>query len=238
MQLKLTCNADKLTLPINYQYVLQSAIYSHIATDEEKKAFVHNKGWKYEDRSYRLFQFSGLEGRYTVANKQITFDGEVTWEIRSIDARLIQVLQESIREDGLQLLKQELQVTKMKLEDDEIEDEDILIEMISPICVYATDANKHTYFFSPDEEGFAEAVVENFIRKYAAYSGNFADEGIEIIPISVSARDKVITKYKGFYMDGWKGRYRLIGKRKYLNFLYQVGIGAKNAQGFGMFRVI
>ncbi len=64
------------------------------------------------------------------------------------------------------------------------------------------------------------------------------DDGIEVEVVDYSPKDKVIAKYKGFYLDGWKGRYKLKGKRKYLNFLYQVGLGAKNAQGFGMFKVI
>ena len=33
------------------------------------------------------------------------------------------------------------------------------------------------------------------------------------------------------------GEYELIGEPKYLDFLYQTGLGSKNAQGFGMFEV-
>ena len=50
-------------------------------------------------------------------------------------------------------------------------------------------------------------------------------------------KDKYLTKYKGFFINGWKGIYQLSGERKYLDFLYQTGLGAKNSQGFGMFDV-
>ena len=51
-------------------------------------------------------------------------------------------------------------------------------------------------------------------------------------------KDKYVTKYKGFYINAWFGMYVLTGKRQYLDFLYQTGIGSKNAQGFGMFEII
>lgn len=78
----------------------------------------------------------------------------------------------------------------------------------------------------------------NFIRKYYAYTGIYVPDGIMMEPISFSEKDKHVTRYKGFYLSGWTGTYRISGERKYLNFLYQAGLGAKNSQGFGMFDVI
>lgn len=49
---------------------------------------------------------------------------------------------------------------------------------------------------------------------------------------------KMVTKYQGHYIIAWYGEYILSGKRKYLDFLYQVGIGAKNSQGFGMIEML
>ena len=61
---------------------------------------------------------------------------------------------------------------------------------------------------------------------------------IKIQPIQISAKDKFVTKYKQSYITGWYGIYKLIGERKYLDFLYQVGLGGKNSQGFGMFELL
>jgi CRISPR-associated endoribonuclease Cas6 len=63
------------------------------------------------------------------------------------------------------------------------------------------------------------------------------ESNIELIPVQVTEKDKYVTRYKDFYMSGWNGDYILRGKRKYLDFLYQVGLGGKNAQGFGMFTI-
>lgn len=239
MQIRLCFRANKLTIPVNYQYILQSVIYNHLRQDKLQKEFVHNNGWKYDERSYRFFQFGGLKGKYTIDKGMITFDGEVYWEIRGIDSRMMHVLHNSITASGLRFIDQEVELISNDIYDEEIESDEILIDMISPICVYSTDVHtKHTHFYSPDEEKFAGQIADNFIRKYYAYTGIMVDDGIEVEVVDYSPKDKVITKYKGFYLDGWKGRYKLKGKRKYLNFLYQVGLGAKNAQGFGMFKVI
>ena len=37
---------------------------------------------------------------------------------------------------------------------------------------------------------------------------------------------------------GYKGVYKLEGERKYLDFLFQVGLGSKCSQGFGMFDIL
>ena len=94
---------------------------------------------------------------------------------------------------------------------------------------------KKTYFYSPEEAAFPEQVNDNFVRKYTACYGIPPDSGIEIETVKVRRRDKYVTKYKEFYLSGWLGEYRLTGERKYLDFLYQTGLGSRNAQGFGMF---
>lgn len=40
------------------------------------------------------------------------------------------------------------------------------------------------------------------------------------------------------YLSAWKGFYALHGARKYLDFLYNIGLGSKNGAGFGMSDII
>ena len=117
-----------------------------------------------------------------------------------------------------------------------VEKDSIHIRMLSPICLYSTNKEtKKTYFYSPEEEAFPEQVNDNFVRKYTACYGIPPNSGIEIETVNVRRRDKYVTRYKEFYLSGWLGEYRLTGERKYLDFLYQTGLGSRNAQGFGMF---
>ena len=49
---------------------------------------------------------------------------------------------------------------------------------------------------------------------------------------------KMVTRYQGILIIAWYGTYRLSGECKYLDFLYQIGLGAKNAKGFGMLEIL
>lgn len=228
----------ELRLPINYQHILQAIIYEGIRQIPEYSRQMHDYGYHKGKRIYKLFQFSLLEGKYQIEQKQIFFNDEVRFEIRSVDSQLMHTLKDYFEEKGITYGCQHYAVSCVQLEDRTIETEDIVVRMKTPVSVHATDRySKKTIFFRPDEARFAEYVNSNFKRKYCAYTGVEPETDIEIRPIAFSERDKMVTKYKEFYISGWYGIYRLQGKRRYLDFLYQTGIGEKNSQGFGMFEV-
>lgn len=104
--------------------------------------------------------------------------------------------------------------------------------------MYSTDEYKHTIFYEPTDLEFYEMINDNFRRKYIAIMGVEPKDDIVLRPSFISDRDCKVTKYKGFYIKGFKGEYILEGDRKYLDFLYQTGLGSKNSQGFGMFNII
>jgi CRISPR-associated endoribonuclease Cas6 len=110
------------------------------------------------------------------------------------------------------------------------------IKMLSPLTVHKTEDAK-TYYYTPLDNDFAEAINQNFIRKYTAFAGEAPTNGIKISPIHVGARDKYVTTFKGTHITGWRGEYKLSGSPEYLNFLYYCGLGARNSNGFGMFEL-
>ena len=239
MQLMIRHAVEKLILPINYHHVLQSIIFQGLRENKEYGDFLHNRGYSNQSRSFKMFTFGPIQGKYRIREKQIIFTGEICWEVRSVDAMLLRLLQESIRQDGIVYGKQHFTDIEAILQEFEIEEEEICIRMLSPICVYATDAESgKTTYFHPAEEEFVRRINENFQRKYVGYTGVEPDSKIQMELLQLCEKDKYVTNYKGFYITAWKGRYTLRGKRKYLNFLYQTGLGSKNAQGFGMFEVL
>ena len=74
------------------------------------------------------------------------------------------------------------------------------------------------------------------IRLYAAHVSGLSMDEIE--EAGDMTAKKLVTKYQGSYIEAWYGNFILSGKRKYLDFLYQTGLGSKNSQGFGMFNII
>lgn len=228
----------RLVLPINYHHILQSIIYRELPAAYGYSRQMHDGGYMSGSRQFKLFTFSLIKGRYEIWDGKIIFRESVSWEVRSPDIYMMQLLAESIRRHGIRYGEQQFADVAVCLSDGTVETEDICIRMRSPICLYSTDPEtKKTCFYAPDEEEFGRRLNENFIRKYRACYGVDAAGGITIEPVRVSHRDKYVTRYKAFYLSGWLGRYRLRGPRKYLDFLYQTGLGSRNSQGFGMFDI-
>lgn len=50
---------EKIKLPFHYQYIIQSMILNWIH-DEEYSKFIHDEGYSYEKRRYKLYSFSKL----------------------------------------------------------------------------------------------------------------------------------------------------------------------------------
>ena len=228
-----------LKLPINYHHILQSIIYASLDTDSAYGKLIHDRENRDENRAYKFFNFSLIKGKYQVSGKNIVFPERVHYEIRSIYPEFIDMLAKNMEKNGIRYGDKIIKDVTLKKEDRTVEEKDITVRMLSPVTVHRTDMeSKKTYFPSPEEELFKELVRDNFHRKYAAYSGSPPDSEIEIIPLKVNSRDKYVTNYKDFYISGWWGIYRLKGERKYLDFLYQTGLGNRNSQGFGMFEVM
>lgn len=228
-----------VSLPINYHHILQAIIFSGLKDDPVYGNFLHDGGYYREKRQFKMFTFSELRGKYENSGNQIIFKNNVSFEVRSPDVHFIRTLNQGLIENGIRYGHQDPVYCRTVLSDYCVESEEIYIKMLTPICVYSTDScTKKTYFYSPDEVFFFDQVAENFLRKYQAYYGVVPDDAIELIPVEVMKRDKCVTNYKGFYISGWRGIYQLRGRRKYLDFLYQTGVGSKNSQGFGMFTVL
>ena len=239
MQLKVRHKIEsELILPVKYQHILQAVIYEALENEAGYADRMHDQGYGYGKRSYKLFQFSQLKGKYQIREKKIIFSEEVSFEVRSVDWKFIMTLKDYWKEKGIHYGRQQFTVVETEVTDETVEQNDLLIRMRTPLTVHATDKlSKKTFFFKPDSERFYNLVKDNFRRKYAAYTGIEPEEDIEVEPVDVREKDKFVTNYKGFYISGWFGTYRLKGQRKYLDFLYQSGLGERNSQGFGIHEV-
>lgn len=231
--------SDTLELPINYHHILQAIIFSGISANKEYSSFLHDEGFIQEKRKFKMFTFSELNGKYEIKNKRIFFRDRIEFEVRSPDARFIRTLQDGFQKDGIAYGNSRIPEVRTCLKDQTVENEEISIQMVTPVCVYSTDPfTKKTFFYGPGDSCFADQVEQNFMRKYQAYYGIKPESQISLQPVKVSYKDQYVTKYKNFYISGWKGIYQLSGERKYLDFLYQTGLGSKNSQGFGMFKLL
>lgn len=230
---------EPLSLPVNYNHILQAVIYRALNIMPDYASFFHDSGFTREQRHYKMFQFSQLMGKYRVENRKITFYSEVSFEIRSPEPLLIRLLAEDMWSRGITFGEKCYTDIRIGLSDYTVETSELLVRMKSPLTVYSTDNESgKTYYFGPDQSAFYELVQDNFYRKYQAYYGVAPDSVIQMEVCGDTMPKKLVTRYKESYVTAWYGTYRLSGRRKYLDFLYQTGLGSKNPQGFGMFEVL
>ncbi len=229
-------NSGIFSIPLNYNYQVQSAIYALLRHDEKFSAALHDIGYG-ELNAYRMFTFGALQGNYAIHNKKLHFDGDFSLEIRSVSDAFCHVLKEAILNQGtIRLFDQVFEIAELKITDYQIEMPEITVLTDSPVIAKAVTETNHTIYYAPEESEFTEQIQANFQSKFKAFYGENCPDKIIISPLG--RHRKVVTRYKQLWLTAYYGKFRLAGSEEVLNFLYNTGLGAKNSQGFGMFQVI
>ncbi len=137
------------------------------------------------------------------------------------------------------LLSNEITVADSTVSETKIEASEIRVRTASPI-VAKRKASKKTVYFSPADPEFSEIINSNFRAKYEACYGNMPGSepngGIEAF--GADSLRKIVTGYKGLWINAFFCDITLRSKPEYLEFIYNTGLGCKNAQGFGMLDII
>jgi len=215
-----------LALPIHYNHLLQAMIYRSL--DEALAEWLHNRGYCYGKRRFKLFTFSRLlsqSRRYDPKKGTITFTGPVRLKVGSVDVELLESLAvHLVRHREVKLNGTLCHFTAVEVEMPVRASGPLAVRTLSPIVVYSTlkDASggKKTYYYNPWEREFQEKILENLGRKWAALHGSGKPPPME-----------------GAYIKGWTGIYELYLPEPYFSLAYDAGLGSKNSQGFGMVEV-
>lgn len=232
---------DFLSLPIAYNHILQSAIYELGKSDNSGYALnIHNEKKDGENQKFRFMCFSLINGKHKVTNGRIIFYDEIQFEVRSICSSWIQAIESNLKQNGIRFGDVIYNDINTEISDVYIHQSELLVQMISPITVHMADRlTGKTVYYSPLDNEFERLININFKNKYRQYYGIESMEDIHISIVDVSPKDRLVTRYKGsYYITGWNGVYRIMASPKALSFLYDVGIGTRNSQGFGMMQII
>jgi CRISPR-associated endoribonuclease Cas6 len=232
---------SRISLPIHYNYLIQAFIYSHISKNMAN--FLHQEGYRYQKRKFKLFTFSRLSGdKYWIREGEIEFNRKIVLTISSPIEKFIQEFAETLaRRPEVRIAKNKLYVSRIQVHFRPNFKEEHLIKILSPITVYSTlekkDKGKKTYYYNPWEQEFADLVKKNILKKYQAFYGRKTEQKFSLKPVRVSKKDEKIIKYKKTTIKGWMGLYQIEGNKDLIAFSYQTGLGAKNSQGFGMWEI-
>lgn len=234
---------DKLVLPIQYNYIMQAVVLRWLG-DENYSKFVHNKGYEYNKRKYKMYTFSKVFGKFKIdkTNNTITFFDKANFIVSSADDEfMIYLVAHILRNHRFQINSQEITIDKSETLFIKAGDK-ASVYTKSPIVAYSTfeiEGRKKTYYYSPYEKDFSEMLRKNLINKYKALYGlEPKDDSFTITPLNKDKLNESVVKYKGIVIKAWNGEFMMKGSPELLQLAYDTGLGSKNSQGFGCIEII
>lgn len=226
-----------LRLPLAKFDILQGAFYQLLRSgNSELASALHDAAG---GRQFKRFCFTDVHGRGSVQEKTISFSGALSWEIRSMDDAVIDVICEALSRSGRFFIhKTPCSVLSLREQCSRtlLGPGAMLIAMDTPITVYETAKDGRRTFYSPTDERFCTAVENNLRRKYQAVYGMEPEFGIEFRGKPDTGYRKCVTYYSKAPVTAYYGTFLLTAPGDVCDIAYYCGIGAKNSQGFGTIR--
>lgn len=245
MRLKIFLISDKkIELPTGFSKYIQAIVYNFL--DRVSAEWLHEKGFQFEKRSFKLFTFSSIheKPKFIRDKKLFIFPNEISFTISSpVSWVLKQIAQNIVISERVKIGDNITTVsTIVTIEDTDITQNKIRIKTINPIEVHSTllkaDGTKKTYYYSPAENEFNELINKNMKKKWTALYKEACPYDLKISPVSLNLCRENIRVFKGIIIKGWTGHFWIEGEPKFLEFGLMSGLGSRNSQGFGMVEVM
>nr|WP_174260370.1 CRISPR-associated endoribonuclease Cas6 [Desulfofarcimen acetoxidans] len=222
--------------------MIQSLIYDTIG--DELSSFLHDFGFIEEKRSFKMFTFSRVMGKYQIMEdgQRIYFNGPVKIIISSPMVEFCNsLINQFIIQGKVRIGKNQLQVMEVRSKKVIVKENEVSFRTLSPVVAYSTllrsDGRKYTCYFQPGESDFERLLERNLRKKYNAFYKKDAPEGEVKVRVLGQSRLAVIN-YKDTIIKGYSGKLQVTGPRELLQMAVDSGLGSKNSQGFGCVEIV
>ena len=233
MRLKIEFKCDNLRLPLSYQSILQGFVYS-IFDKEEYGTFLHDEGYKLNNKIFKMFSFSNLMGKYNIDGKTVIYNGKVRLYIASYSEEFIQIVYKFLMNNvRIVLHKQFLSVESVQLMDTPYfkGEKDIVVKTLSPLVAYRTE-DSYVNYFKPSDSDFEALCLTNLQEKNLAI-----DTPIRQLIFSiqrVNFEKKRVVQFKNTFYVAYLAELIIHTNYETLDLIYNTGLSAKGSAGFGM----
>jgi CRISPR-associated endoribonuclease Cas6 len=235
--IKMKMDPSSPAVPIQYNYLVQAAIYS--ALPEETAARLHDHGYAAGKRNFKLFSFSRLLGRFAIdsAVGTIAFPENVSLVISSPDMEFfLSLINNLLTKSRIRLGDSFFHVEEVRFDEQTAEDDVLTVRTLSPVVIYSTllrpEGGKYTCYYQPGEGEFDRLITANLRKQYEDFHDRQSPEG-EVRARSLDRPRLHVTSYKGTVVKGYTCRLRLSGPRELLQMALDAGLGGKGSQGYG-----
>lgn len=225
-------------LPYRYPEYIQAFLY-HL-NDPEFGSFLHDVGYSYNERIFKLFSFSRILEKplKIIRDKHLfVFPESISFMVSTVENPMLEAMLQSVSQfqQTFYLGRHVVEVVSVELFVPPVSS-DLIVNALSPVCIYSTavlsNGKKRTVYYSPKEKEFSELLRQNAIKKFKAYYQEEPENNtLEIIPFGRTR--EVVSFYKGFVIKGYMGKFRLTGSEELIKIVIEAGLGGKNAEGNG-----
>ncbi len=238
MKYLLTFECSKpLVLPQQYNKILQASLLSWLK-DSAYTLFLHDIGYQFEKRTYKLYSFSNLMGRYQIDKnrKKIVFYDNIQLYLSFYTEQSHNlVLNNILNQAPIRFGTHFCHLTHCELVREK--NEPCIARTVSPITVHSTlftqDGKRKTYYYTPQEKEFSPQIRSNLVRKYNSFYGTDPDDmDFSITPLDQKNKEATIV-YDHFIIKGYNGRFLIKGSEPMIRMALLAGLGARNGIGMG-----
>ncbi len=224
---------EEFSIPLSYHYQVQSMLYNLLKGEPKYADFLHESGF---GTGFRLFTFGEFGGEYHIGGNQMIISGKISLEVRSPLTEFCQILKKTLLDnEEVRLFDRTLEVKMIETDNKMISEDFVKIKTLSPIVARFNQKDAPTVYYSPEQAEFADLIRRNLIVKYKTFSGiendNFSFH-------YTGGAKRVVTQYKGTWVNAYHLNAELSGDPELIDFAYQTGLGSRSAQGFGMVEVV
>ncbi|UNC93176.1 CRISPR-associated endoribonuclease Cas6 [Candidatus Contubernalis alkaliaceticus] len=238
MHLKIFFKSNtEVRMPVHYNRIVQGMIYNNIS--KELADFLHDKGFPYEKRSFKMFTFSRIMGRSYLdrKNNQFVFPEGFNLTIASpLEPFCVEIGNILMFSDKVDFSHNSMQVEKVEVLKPEVTEGSVEFKVMSPVVTYSTfikpEGGKYTCYYQPGEKEFEQQIGANLRKKYVSLYQKEPPAG-EVKVLKHGKPRQNIVKYKDFTVKGYTCYLSMSGPRELLQMALDTGLGSKNCQGFG-----
>ena len=248
MRLRLSINLDGspgLRIPINYNAWLVAAVYRWLSLSSQPYAdFLHNEGYRLENRVFKLFCFSQLQIRKRRVDADWLYvdSKSVGWLMSSPKEEFIGHLVAGLeKEPEMTIAGVHASVHNVERTPEPALKAPVQFVCLCPITasIWDSDSERNPTRYLEPGEAFVEAVRVNLERKHRLIYGRPASDDRLVLDFDADyiARKKNITKlidFRGIKVRGVFCPFTADGSEELIRVGYECGFGEKNSIGFGM----
>ncbi len=262
IQLTLECLKYPAILPLNYQYELSAWVYRVMEQADILYAhFLHEKGYKADRKTFKLFCFSPLRiAQYRLMGDRMSIlSPEVGLSIRFCAYDMVEEFVEGLfekqafwigdRKSRIHLRVKSICAAPLQLPHPSSDPLRVRVRMQTPLVVSRKRPDQRLdEYLSPDDPDFGPLLVENLLAKYRAFSQKTPSEHWPASEIRFrfcperTPRSKLITIKSGTPQEtrvrGWLMDFEITAPRELIAIGMLAGWGRANSQGFGFGEIL